>query len=43
MLGFWNFSSAAMTLAGVELPPRIHKDQFSLSRLRLIDKTALAL
>jgi transposase-like protein len=41
MLGFKNFSSAAMTLAGVEPLRRIHKDQFSLSvsasktRLRL--------
>jgi transposase-like protein len=43
MLGFKNFSSAAMTLAGVELLRRIHKDQFSLSRLRLKDKTAPAL
>lgn len=43
MLGFENFSSAATTLAGVELLRRIHKDQFSLSRLRLKDKTAPAL
>jgi transposase-like protein len=43
MLGFKNFSSAAMTLAGMELLRRIHKDQFSLSRLRLKDKTAPAL
>jgi transposase-like protein len=43
MLGFKNFSSSAMTLAGVELLHRIHKDQFSLSRLRLKDKTAPAL
>jgi len=43
MLGFKNFSSAAVTIAGVELLRRIHKAQFSLSRLRLKDHTAPAL
>ena len=43
MLGFKNFSSAAVTIAGVELLRRIHKDQFSLSRLRLKDHAAPAL
>jgi len=43
MLGFKNFSSAAVTIAGVELLRRIHKGQFSLSRLRLKDQTAPAL
>jgi hypothetical protein len=43
MLGFKSFSSAAITIAGVELFRRIHKAQFSLSRLRLKDKAAPAL
>ena len=43
MLGFKSFSSAAITIAGVELLRRIHKGQFSLSRLRLKDHTAPAL
>jgi transposase-like protein len=43
MLGFKNFSSAAITIAGVELLRRIHKDQFFLSRLRLKDQAAPAL
>jgi transposase-like protein len=43
MLGFKSFSSAAITIAGVELLRRIHKDQFSLSRLRLKDQAAPAL
>jgi len=42
MLGFKNFCSAAVTIAGVELLRRIHKGQFSLSRLRLKDHTAPA-
>ena len=40
MLAFKSFSSAAITIAGVELLRRIHKGQFSLSRLRLKDHTA---
>ena len=43
MLGFKNFSSAAITISGVELLRRIHKDQFSLNHLRLKDKAAPAL
>jgi len=43
MLGFKSFSSAAITIAGVELLRRIHKGQFSLSRLRLKDHAAPAL
>jgi len=35
MLGFKSFSSAATTIAGVELLRRIHKDQFVLARLSL--------
>jgi hypothetical protein len=35
MLGFKNFESAAITIAGVELLRRIHKNQFALSRLRI--------
>ena len=35
MLGFKNFESAVITIAGVELLRRIHKDQFALSRLRI--------
>jgi hypothetical protein len=35
MLGFKNFQSAAITIAGVELLRRIHKNQFALSRLRI--------
>jgi transposase-like protein len=42
MLGFKNFSSAAVTIAiaGVELLRRIHKGHFSLCRLRLKEETA---
>ena len=43
MLGFKSFSAAAVTIAGVELLRRIHKAQFSLSRLRLQDHAAPAL
>ncbi|MGH8782865.1 IS6 family transposase [Paraburkholderia sp.] len=39
MLGFKNFDSAAITVAGVELMHRIHKDQFDISRLHLKDRT----
>jgi transposase-like protein len=35
MLGFKNFESAVITIAGVELLRRIHKKQFALSRLRI--------
>jgi transposase-like protein len=35
MLGFKNFDSAAITIAGIELLRRIHKGQFALGRLRL--------
>lgn len=40
MLGFKNFASAAITIAGVELLRRIHKAQFSFSRLRIKDQAA---
>ena len=43
MLGFKNFQSAAITIAGVELLRRIHKDQFSLSRLRIKGQAAPAI
>jgi transposase-like protein len=43
MLGFKNFSSAAITIAGVELLRRIHKAQFSVSRICLKDQAAPAL
>ena len=42
MLGFKSFSSAAITIAGVELLRRIHKAQFSLRRFRLKDQAAPA-
>jgi hypothetical protein len=37
MLGFKNFSCAAITIAGVELLRRIGKGQFTLGHLRLND------
>ena len=37
MLGFKWFRTAAILIAGIELLRRIHKDQFSLSKLRLKD------
>jgi transposase-like protein len=40
MLGFNEFKTAAITLAGIELMRRIYKRQFDLSRLRLKDGTA---
>lgn len=40
MLGFKSFSSAVITIAGVELLRRVHKDQFALGRLRLKDQSA---
>jgi hypothetical protein len=43
MLGFKNFESAVVTLAGVELLRRIHKNQFALSRLRIRDQAVPAI
>jgi hypothetical protein len=43
MLGFNNFQSAVITIAGVELLRRIYKDQFSLSRLRIEGQAAPAI
>ena len=43
MLGFKNFQSAAITIAGVELLRRIHKDQFALSPLRIKGQAAPAI
>ena len=43
MLGFKNFESAAITIAGVELLRRIHKDQCALNRLRLKGQAAPAI
>jgi transposase-like protein len=43
MLGFKNFQSAAITIAGVELLRRIHKEQFALNRLRLKGQAAPAI
>jgi hypothetical protein len=43
MLGFKNFESATITIAGVELLRRIRKDQFALGILRLKDQTLPAL
>lgn len=43
MLGFKNFNSAAITLAGVELLHRIRKEQFALSRLQLKDQAVPAI
>lgn len=43
MLGFKNFDSAAITIAGIELLGRIHKEQFTSGRLRLKDQPAPAL
>jgi transposase-like protein len=40
MLGFKNFASAAITIAGVELLRSIHKGQFTLDRLHLKDQAA---
>ena len=37
MLGFKAFRNAGVTIAGIELMHRIHKGQFSLSRLALND------
>jgi len=43
MLGFKNFESAAVTIAGVELFRPIHKNQFALNRLGIKDQAALAI
>ena len=43
MLGFKRFSTAAITIAGIELLRRIHKGQFNLRRLRLKDRSASAI
>jgi transposase-like protein len=43
MLGFKNFQSAAITIAGVELLHRIHKGQFALDRLRIRGQAAPAI
>jgi transposase-like protein len=43
MLGFKNFKSAAITIAGVELLRRIHKDQFALNRLQIKGQAAPAI
>ena len=39
LLGFKNFASAAITIAGIELLRCIYKDQFALSRLHRKDET----
>jgi transposase-like protein len=38
MLGFKDFNSAAVTIAGVELLRHIYKNQFALNRLRIKDQ-----
>jgi transposase-like protein len=40
MLGFKNFDYAVITVGGVELLRRIHKNQFALSRLRIKGQAA---
>src|SRR6202045_4450098 len=42
MLGVKRFRTAAVTIAGIELPRRIHKGQFNLGRLRLKDRSTPA-
>ena len=42
MLGFKQFRTAAITIAGIELLLRVRKGQFNLSRLRLGDRAAPA-
>ena len=42
MLGLKGFRTAAITIAGVELLRRIHKDQFDLGGLRLKDRSTPA-
>ena len=43
MLGFKNFESAVVAIAGVELLRRIHKNQFALSRLKIKGQAAPAI
>jgi transposase-like protein len=43
MLGFKNFESAAITVAGIELLRQIHKGQFALDRLRCNGQAAPAI
>ena len=43
MLGFKNFESAAITIAGIELLRRIHKNQFVLGRLRIKNQAVPAI
>jgi IS6 family transposase len=43
MLGFKQFTTAAITIAGIELLRRIHKGQFNLGRLRLKDRNTAAI
>jgi transposase-like protein len=43
MLDFKNFESAAITIAGVELLRRNHKDQFALNRLQIKGEAASAI
>ncbi|MDM0053537.1 hypothetical protein [Variovorax sp. J22R115] len=43
MLGLKIFDRATVTMAGVELPHRIRKGQFNLSRLRIAAQAAPAI
>jgi transposase-like protein len=43
MLGFKQFKTAAITIAGIELLRKIHKGQFNLSKRRLKDPSAPAI
>ena len=43
MLGFKNFESAVITISGVELLRRIHKNQFALRRLKIKGQAAPAI
>ena len=43
MLGLKWFKTAAVTIASLELPRRIHKGQFNLTRLRLKDRRTPAI
>ena len=43
MLGFKNFESAAITIAGIKLLRRIHKGQVTLDRLRFNGQAAPAI
>ena len=43
VLGFKTFESAALTIAGIELLRRIHKDQFALNRLQIKGQAAPAI